>query len=88
MIEALIKAERECTSAVDVLPEKVLRPIGTIFREWLEDIRSNDLPHWISWRVKGYGETYRGRRGDTILYERHEELESFEPYIKIGSLCL
>ena len=74
MIECLIKAEAECTKRVDVNPDKVLRPIGTTFREWNECINSTELPHWVNWRVIGYIQSYRGRRGDTLLYERMEEI--------------
>lgn len=51
MIEALIKAEAECTERVDVKPNKVLRPIGTKFREWYEPVTSTDPPHWQHWEV-------------------------------------
>lgn len=76
MIEALIKAEKECTERVDVNPDKVLRPIGTTFREWNECLTSTDLPHWITWEVVGYLQEFRGRRGDALLYERMEEIQS------------
>ena len=76
MIEALIKAEKECTERVDVNPDKVLRPIGTTFREWNECLTSTDLPHWIIWKVVGYLQEFRGRRGDVLLYERMEEIQS------------
>ena len=76
MIECLIKAERECTKRVDVSPDKVLRPIGTTFKEWNECLTSTDLPHWVTWKVIGYFECFRGRRGDTLLYERMEEIQS------------
>ena len=79
MIECLIAAEKECTEHLDVNPDKVLRPIGAVFRQWIEPISSTELPHWINWRVKAHGQTFRGRRGDTLLYERHEEVESFDP---------
>ena len=76
MIECLIKAEKECTERVDVNPDKVLRPIGTIFKEWTECECSTELPHWVTWKVVGYIQSFRGRRGDTLLYERMEEIQS------------
>ncbi len=75
MIESFIAAEKECTERVDIKPNKTFRPIGTVFKEWNECSTSTDLPHWTWWRVKGYMQVYRGRRGNTLLYERHEEIE-------------
>ncbi len=80
MIECLQSAERECTSEVDVCPGKILRPIGTTFKEWSEDMSSTDLPCWVYWRIIGYGKTFKGRRGGVLLYERHEEIENIESY--------
>ncbi len=77
MIESLIKAGQKCTKEVDIHPEKVLRPIGTVFREWNECLASTDLPHWIYWKVIGYGETFVGRHGNVLRYERHEVIEAF-----------
>lgn len=76
MIESLIAAEKECTKREDVNPAKVLRPIGTIMKEWTDCPFSTDLPHWIYWRIKGYLNSYRGRHGDTLFFERMEEIES------------
>lgn len=78
MIEALIRAEKECAEEIDIDPDKVLRPIGTVFREWDECLMITELPHWIHWEVIGYSETFKGRRGNVLLYERHEELRSVE----------
>lgn len=76
MIECLIKAEKECTERVDVNPGKVLRPIGATFKEWTECINSTDIPHWVTWKVIGYIHSYRGRSGNTLFYERMEEIQS------------
>ncbi len=76
MIEALIKAEKECTKRIDINPDKILRPIGTTFREWIEPFSSTKLPYWVTWRIIGYIEEFKGRRGDMICYERMEEIES------------
>ena len=75
MIECLINAEKECTERVDVNPDKVLRPIGTIFREWNECLCSTELPHWVTWKVVGYLQSFRARYGNTLLYERMEEIQ-------------
>lgn len=75
MMEALIKAEAECTERVDVNPEKVLRPIGFRFREWFEPLASTDLPHWQYWEVVAHIESFRGRCGNALLYERMEEIQ-------------
>ena len=74
MIDLLIKAEKECTDRVDVSPDKVLRPIGSTFREWIECSVSTDLPHWVTWEVVGYFQSFRGRRGSVLFYERMEEI--------------
>lgn len=74
MFECMIAAEKECTEHEDIKPDKVLRPIGTTWREWFEPKDSTDLPHWITWKVIGYIETYRGQRGNTLLYERMESI--------------
>ena len=79
MIEALISADKECTKRRDIAPDKVLRPIGTIWREWIEPNAFTELPGWMYWRVKGYVEVFKWREGDTIYYERHEEIEATEP---------
>jgi len=75
MIESLIKAEKECSKRVDLKPDKVLQPIGATFKEWSDCISSTDAPHWVTWKVIGYIQSYRGRRGDTLFYERMEEIE-------------
>lgn len=75
MIETLIRAEAECTEWTDAYPDKVLRPIGTIFKEWCEDICSTELAHWICWEVVGYMKSFSGRSGNEILYERMEEIK-------------
>ncbi len=74
MISALISAEKECTERVDVNPDKALRPIGTVFKEWNECKCSTELPHWVCWKVIGYIDSFRGRVGNTLLYERMEEI--------------
>lgn len=74
MIECLIKAEKECTERVDVNPDKVLRPIGTTFMERSECINSTELPHWITWKAIKHIQSFRGRQGSTLLYERMEEI--------------
>lgn len=76
MIECLIAAERECTKQADINPDKVLRPIGATSKVWNECLNSTDLPHWTTWKVVGYIQSFRGRSGDTLLYERMEEVES------------
>lgn len=86
MLESLIKAEKECTEQRDVNPDKVLRPIGTLFKEWIKNDNSTELPHWAVWEVCGYMEIYRGRRGNVLLYQRSEEIklastESAEEYL-------
>lgn len=79
MIESYISAEAECTERVDVNPDKVLRPIGTVFKVWAECLNSTEPPHWTWWKVVGYVETFRGTRGDNVLaYERMEEVEATE----------
>lgn len=75
MIESLIAAERECISQVDINPDKVLRPIGTTFREWTDCLTSTELPHWMVWEVIGYIEAHKGRSGNTLFYERFEEIQ-------------
>ena len=74
MIEALISAEKECTERVDVNPDKVLRPIDTTFKEWSECKCSTEPAHWVTWKVIGYIQSFRGRSGDILLYERMEEI--------------
>ena len=74
MIEALISAEKECTEREDVNPDKVLCPLGTTFREWSECLTSTELAHWVTWKVIGYIQSFRGRRGNVLLYERMEEI--------------
>ena len=75
MIECLISVEKECTERVDVNPEKVLRPIGTTFQEWNECLSSTEPAHWVNWKVVGYIQSFRGRRGDVLLYEKMEEIQ-------------
>ena len=74
MIESLIAAEKECTERVDINPNKVLSPIGTIFKEWIECESSTELPHLVWWEVVGYLSSFRGCRGNILLYERMEEI--------------
>lgn len=76
---SIIDAFNQCTEKEDIKPDKVLRPIGTTFKEWAECSTTTDLPHWINWKVVGHMESIVGRRGNTLLYERNEEIESFEP---------
>jgi len=75
MEEYLIKTEAECSGRVNVNPDKVLLPIGSTFKRWMEDGTSTDLPHWVEWEVVGYVEVFRGRRGDALCYERCEEIK-------------
>lgn len=74
IIESLVAAEKECTEQVDIAPEKVLRPIGTKFKDWIESINSTDLPHWSYWVVVAHVQSFRGRRRNALLYERMEEI--------------
>ncbi len=78
MIESAIKAEKECTEEEDIEPDKVLRPIGTVFRVWIEPQWSTELPHWAYWEVVRYITSYCGRKGNILLYERHEEIRGIE----------
>ena len=71
----MIAAEKECTSRQDVKPDRVLRPIGTRFKEWIKCENTTTMPHWTTWKVVGYIESYKGRKGNTLLYERNEELK-------------
>ena len=75
MIKTVKRAEKECVESVDINPGKVLRPIGTVFREWNECLTTNELPHWVYWEITGYGQTFKGRRGKALLYEQHEEIK-------------
>ena len=75
MIKSLIKAEAECTERIDIEPDKVLRPIGTRFEERMENISSTDPPCIAIWEVVDYVTTYRGRRGNAILFTRNEAIE-------------
>ena len=75
MIDSLRAAEQECTKDVDIKPEKVLRPIGTTFKEWIEELSTTELPHWVTWEIVGYEKTFSGRRGNTLLFERMEEIK-------------
>lgn len=77
--DCLISAEKECTERVDIAPDKVLRSIGTTFKERNECFSSTDLPHWSIWEVVGYLESFRGRSGNALLYERMEEIRLAEP---------
>lgn len=77
-IECLINAEKECTKREDIRPDKALRPIGTVFKEWTECETSTELPHWTWWEVVAYRQSFRGRRGNTLLYERCEEIKGIE----------
>ena len=74
MIEPLLKASRECTKSEDIAPTKILRPIGTTFYEWVECKFTTELPHWLTWKVVGVIEEYKGRRGNTMLFERMNEI--------------
>ena len=78
MKQALIEAERECTERWDVNPDKVLRPIGFTYRTWDECTGSTDSPRWVWWRVRGYLEEFKGRSGDVLFYERHEDIEGID----------
>ena len=78
MIEALIAAYKECTEQRDIKPDKVLRPVGTVFKSWCDDPCSTDLPHWVWWRVKGYMESFRQRHDYVLFYERMEEIEGID----------
>ena len=74
MIEALIKAAKECIDSIDVNPNKTLKPIGAVFKEWAECPCSTGLPHWIYWKVDEYTKVFRGRSGNTMRYERAESI--------------
>lgn len=76
--KAIEDAEKECTERVDVNPDKVLRPIGFTFREWCEHGYSTETPGWIYWKIIGFVQTFKYRMGDTIYYERMEEIEGIE----------
>lgn len=78
MLSALIAADKECTDQRDIMPDKALRPIGTVSKEWSECEHSTELPHWIYWKVDGYAEVFRGRRGSVLLYERCESVVGIE----------
>ncbi|HDZ14730.1 hypothetical protein LCGC14_0844700 [marine sediment metagenome] len=78
MIEALRKAHNECLVSWDINPAKELRPAGYIFKIWAECKDSTDLPHWLWYRVKGYFQSFRGRKGNILLYERMEEIEGID----------
>jgi len=75
MIENLIKAEQECTEWVDIEPDKILRPVGTTFDEWVESPSSTQIPHWVKWEVAGHFQSFAGRRGNVGLYRRREEIK-------------
>lgn len=75
MIECVEKAKRECTSREDIKPDKDLRPIGSTTEEWIERSGSTEPDGWVTWRVIGDDEVYKGRRGNTLLYERCEVVE-------------
>ena len=75
MIECLIKAEKECTKRVDVAPDKVLRPIGETYEEWIESGTSTEQPHWVTWEVVDHMEVFSHRSGETLYYERYEEIK-------------
>lgn len=74
MIESIIASEKKCTEQIDILPDKTLRPIGTVFKEWIECLCSTDLPHWTWWEVVGYMKVWRG----TGRYERCEEIQGID----------
>lgn len=74
MIESLIAAEKECAERVDIRPDKALLPIGHIYKEWIECEASTELPHWGWWEVVGHIQSFRGRSGNKLLYERVEEI--------------
>ncbi len=74
MIEAIIAAEKRYTGEqVDVKPDKVLKPIGYVSKEWTECLNTTDLPHWTFWEVIGEFKSWRG----TGRYERVNEIQSF-----------
>lgn len=75
MIDVMIRAENECTDKEDIHPDKVLRPIGFTFKEWVDELCSTDIPHWMWWKIVGHIEAFVGRRGDVLLYERNEAIE-------------
>ncbi len=64
----------ECTKFVDVEPNKVLRPVGTTFQEYVEDMTTTDLPKTVIWKVVGYLESFVSRCGETLFYRRNEEI--------------
>ena len=80
--ELLISSEKEFTDWKDINPNKVLRPIGTIFKEWIENITSTEPARFYTWEVVGYFQSYRGRRGNIGLYERMEEIRLADEELK------
>ena len=76
MIEAMIEAYKECTEEADVAPDKVLRPLGSVFKTWAECECSTELPHWIYWKVDEHIRTFKGRYGKTLRFERNESIVS------------
>ncbi len=79
IVEAKRKAHEECTEQRDIYPAKKLRPIGDTFRTWNGCENSTDEAHWVWWKVKGYMESFRGRSGNILMYERMEEIEGIDP---------
>jgi hypothetical protein len=82
MIEALIVAgpyiavsadEKRCAKQVDIKPDKVLWPMGYVFKEWLDEPGTTSLPRWMFWEVIGEVETWRGPG----QYERMNEIKRF-----------
>ncbi len=78
MKEALIRAEKECTESRDIEPEKVLRPIGTVFKEWVEHKSSTEVDGWAYYKVDEHIQVFRGRRGKVLLYGRCESIVGIE----------
>lgn len=71
MIEAIIEAEKNYTGPqVDVKPDKVLKPMGYVFKEWYDCPSSTELPHWTFWEVTGEFQSWRGPG----RYERMNEI--------------
>ena len=76
--DSLIAAARECDQERDVAPNKVLRPIGAVSKEWCESQYSTELPQWIYWKVVEHIHTFVGRRGKTLLYKRNEVVQGID----------
>jgi hypothetical protein len=85
MTDILTAATKECTRKIDVKPDKILRPIGSTFTELIDNPCSTDLPCRVTWKIIAHAECFVGRQGETILYERCEEIESID---RVSNPCV